>query len=243
MAAHPLIRSMHDIGLAAWAGGSLMGAIGLNGAAAQLDDPRQRAAASTAGWRRWAPVNAAAVGMHVIGATGLLITDFDRVRHQEGVAKSSAIKTIVTGAGLGVAAWSAVLNQKMVAAGPVPVQGATEPGPTTPDDIARVQRQLKVVQWLNPLVATGLIALGSWQSEQQRTREVVRGGLQKVTSGVPTPVPAIVLGAGALALLATGRRRRRAEALEQEEPVAVPVVAVSQVDLVATETHAPQHVR
>lgn len=27
-----LIRSMHDLGLAAWFGGSLMGAIGLNGA-------------------------------------------------------------------------------------------------------------------------------------------------------------------------------------------------------------------
>ena len=59
MTAHPLIRSLHDLGLATWAGGSLMGAIGLNGAAAALDDPRQRSSAATAGWRRWAPVGAA----------------------------------------------------------------------------------------------------------------------------------------------------------------------------------------
>ena len=32
-------RSLHDLGLAAWFGGSLMGAVGLNGAAAQVDEP------------------------------------------------------------------------------------------------------------------------------------------------------------------------------------------------------------
>ncbi|MFF2206234.1 hypothetical protein [Streptomyces sp. NPDC058145] len=30
-----VIRSLHDLGLAAWFGGSLMGAVGLNGAARQ----------------------------------------------------------------------------------------------------------------------------------------------------------------------------------------------------------------
>ena len=34
-----LIRSMHDLGLAAWFGGNLMGAVGLNGGAAKAKDP------------------------------------------------------------------------------------------------------------------------------------------------------------------------------------------------------------
>ena len=34
-----VLRSMHDIGLAGWFGGSLMGAVGLNGAAAQGPQP------------------------------------------------------------------------------------------------------------------------------------------------------------------------------------------------------------
>src|SRR5438477_11936554 len=34
-----VLRSMRDIGLAAWFGGSLMGAVGLNGAAAQGPQP------------------------------------------------------------------------------------------------------------------------------------------------------------------------------------------------------------
>ena len=38
-----LVRTLHDVGLAAWFGGSLMGAIGLNGAgAAVLDDKERR---------------------------------------------------------------------------------------------------------------------------------------------------------------------------------------------------------
>jgi hypothetical protein len=32
-------RTLHDLGLAAWFGGSLMGATGLNGAAAAVEDP------------------------------------------------------------------------------------------------------------------------------------------------------------------------------------------------------------
>ena len=37
-----LARSLHDLGLAAWFGGSLMGAVGVNGAAAQVQEPKQR---------------------------------------------------------------------------------------------------------------------------------------------------------------------------------------------------------
>ena len=37
-----VLRSMHDIGLAGWFGGSLMGAVGLNGAAAQAANPAER---------------------------------------------------------------------------------------------------------------------------------------------------------------------------------------------------------
>jgi len=37
-----LARSLHDLGLATWFGGSLMGAVGLNGAAAVVDQPAQR---------------------------------------------------------------------------------------------------------------------------------------------------------------------------------------------------------
>ncbi|MFC5855924.1 hypothetical protein ACFPZI_30370, partial [Streptomyces chlorus] len=67
------IRSLHDIGLAAWFGGSLMGAAGLNGAAkdeGETDETSARIASS--GWAKWAPLNAAAIGAHLFGGGGLL---------------------------------------------------------------------------------------------------------------------------------------------------------------------------
>src|SRR4051794_28909738 len=42
MAGNLIARSVHDLTAAAWFGGSLMGAIGLNGAAAQAKDPAER---------------------------------------------------------------------------------------------------------------------------------------------------------------------------------------------------------
>lgn len=207
MPAHPIIHFLHDVGAAAWFGGSLMGATSLNAAAAELDDPTERARISTAGWSRWAPVNAASVAAHLVGGTGLLITDWDRVRNQEGVGRSTAIKTGATGVALGVAAWSAALNRKMAAAGPVPVQGATEPGPGTPPDVAKTQQQLKIVQWLNPLVAGTIIGLGAWHEEQQRASQQLPGLVKGVSSRSSLLLPA--LGATAVGLLAARRSKRQ----------------------------------
>ena len=246
MPMHPVIRSLHDVGLSAWTGGSLMGAIGLNGAAATLTDPAQRASASTAGWSRWAPVNAVALGSHLVGATGLLVTEWPRVRTQKGVAASTAAKTGATGLALGVGLWSAVLNRKMAASLPVPVAGSTEPAADTPPDVAATLRQLKVSQWLNPAVGAGLIVLAAWQGEQQRADQVVVGRLQRLLGGVPAPAVSgpVAAGVSALALLLAARRRRSARAtevveidvIEVDEVLAVtpvePVVDIVEIDVV-----------
>ena len=52
-----VVRSLHDLGLAAWFGGSLAGAVGINGAAADVTEPTQRLRVANAGWGRWSPVN------------------------------------------------------------------------------------------------------------------------------------------------------------------------------------------
>ena len=219
MTTHPVLHILHDVGAAAWFGGSLMGATGLNGAAAQLDDPRERARASTAGWSRWAPVNGAAVIAHTVGAAGLLRTEMPRVKTQKGLGRSSAIKTAVTAAGLGVSAWSAVLNRKMAAAGPVPVQGSTEASAATPPEVAATLKQLKLVQWLNPLLAGAIVGVTSWQEEQMRTSQVVPGvikGLPAAAGRLPKAVPAAALvGLGALALRRRSASRSNVDAYPQ----------------------------
>ena len=46
-----LARSIHDLTAAAWFGGSLMGAIGVNGAAAAAQLPQERTRLPNIGWK------------------------------------------------------------------------------------------------------------------------------------------------------------------------------------------------
>src|SRR5687768_5172550 len=111
-----LARTMHDVGLAAWFGGSLMGAVGLNGASSEVSDPTDRARVANSGWGRWTPVNAAAIGAHVVGATKLTTANKGRIVGQKGVASTSALKAGITAAALGATAYSRVLGQKVMEA-------------------------------------------------------------------------------------------------------------------------------
>lgn len=177
-----IARTMHDVGLAAWFGGTLMGAVGVNGAAADVDDPRQRARVASAGWARWTPWNAAAIGAHLIGAVQMLRANSDRVRSQQGVATSSAVKTGLTVAALGATGYSRILGQKVMAAGDVPVAGGTSPLPTTPPEVAKAQKQLKVVQWAIPGLTGALLSASAFQGEQMKPSQVASGAVQRFTT-------------------------------------------------------------
>ncbi|MEW2588158.1 hypothetical protein [Streptomyces virginiae] len=102
------------MGLAAWFGGSLMGAVSLNGAAkAQGTSWEEGAGIAGTGWAMWAPVGAAAIGMHLVGSAGLLAANATRVTTQQGVAASTLAKTLLTGAALTATAYTSVLGKKM----------------------------------------------------------------------------------------------------------------------------------
>jgi hypothetical protein len=170
-----VIRSMHDLGAAAWFGGTLMGAVGVNGASKDVKDPAERAVIASAGWARWAPVSAAAIGTHLAGAAGILLANLDRVRDQKGVETNTLIKTALTAAAIGTTVYSAVLGAKIAAEGSsAPVEGGTVPSDGTPDKVARLQRQQRVLQWATPALTGAIIILGAQQGEQQRASEQIR---------------------------------------------------------------------
>jgi len=173
-------RTLHDVGLAAWFGGSLMGAVGVNGAAAEAESPSERSKVANAGWARWTPVNLAAIAAHLAGGAMLTGANRKRVAAQAGVGQASAVKTVLTGAALVATGWSRVLGQKVMNAGTPPVQGATEPSAGTPDDVAAAQRQLKVLQWVIPGLTGALLVVNARMGEQQRPQSVVAGVLQRL---------------------------------------------------------------
>jgi hypothetical protein len=169
-------RSLHDLGLATWFGGSLMGAVGLNGAAADVEEPKQRLRVANAGWNRWTPVNLAGIAAHVAGGAVLLGANKGRLTSQQGVVSATVVKTALTGAALAATAWSRALGARLDQAGQVPVEGATEPGGAAPEDVAKAQRQLKVLQWVIPALTGAVLVLSARMGEQQRPAQV-SGGL------------------------------------------------------------------
>lgn len=122
-----IVRSLHDLGLAAWFGGTLAGAVAVNGAAADVADKAERLHVANAGWARWTPVNLAAIGAHLIGGAGLLMANKGRVATKTGVGASTAVKTALTGAALGATAYSRALGKQLEQADGVPVEGAPTP--------------------------------------------------------------------------------------------------------------------
>jgi hypothetical protein len=170
-----VIRSLHDVGAAAWFGGALMGAVALNGASKDISDPAERAKIAASGWARWSPVAAAAIGAHVLGGAGLVLAHRGRIRSQAGVTANTAAKTVLTAAALGSTAYSGVLGAKLAKADSVQAEGGTVPSAATPGDVAKAQQQLRILQWVIPVLTAALIVLGAQQGEQQRPGQRLRG--------------------------------------------------------------------
>ena len=182
MARNTVIRSLHDVGLAAWFGGTLANAVALNTAVSEPQSAHEKGQVANTGWDRWTPVNAAAIGVHIVGASGLLLANRERVAKQQGVGTMTIVKAVLTGAALGVTAYSRFLGRKVSARTDVPVASATEPVEETPQEVASAQRQLRVLQWAVPALTGVLVVLGSLAGEQQRPSEVGRGLRRRITS-------------------------------------------------------------
>ncbi len=179
-----LAHFLHDAGLAAWFGGSLMGAVGVNGAAADVDDPRQRARVANAGWSRWTPFNALAIGAHLFGGAQLLRANKGRVQTQKGVLANTNVKMGLTAAALGATGYARIAGQKMIKAGDVPVAGGTAALPSTPPEVAKAQKQLKALQWAIPGLTGAIIASSALHEEQQRPSQIVKGSLKGLPSTI-----------------------------------------------------------
>jgi CBS domain-containing protein len=205
-------RTLHDVGLAAWFGGSLMGAVGLNGAAAAVDQPEQRLRVANAGWARWTPVNLAGIAAHVAGGTMLLVANKGRLAGQRGVATATIAKAGLTGLALAATGYSRALGAKLQRVGDAPVEGGTSPAGGTPEEVAKVQRQLNVLQWVIPGLTGATLVLNAKMGEQQRPTKVTAGLLQGARRRLPWAAgPALAAGAAVLA-----RRRRTGKHLAGE---------------------------
>ena len=178
-----IARTLHDLGLASWFGGSLMGAAGLNGAAAAVGDRAQRLRVANSGWARWTPLNLAGIAAHLAGGAMLTGANKGRMASQQGVARASTLKTALTVAALSTTAYARVLGKKLEHVGDVPVEGGTTPSPATPDEVTRAQRQLTALQWVIPVLTGAMLVVNARMGEQQRPTQVTKGLMARLLPG------------------------------------------------------------
>jgi hypothetical protein len=180
LATDTLSRSLHDVGLAAWFGGTLANAVSLNRAAAEADTANGTGRVTNTGWNRWTPINAAAIGAHLAGSVGELVGNRSRLAVQEGVGRTALAKTGLTVAALAATGYSRLLGRKVAEESSVPALAGTEPAASTPDEVAKAQRRLSVLQWAVPALTGALIVVSSLAGEQQRPEAVKKGILARL---------------------------------------------------------------
>lgn len=175
MSGNLIARSVHDLSAAAWFGGSLMGAIGLNGAASEAKDPVERARLSSTGWKKWAPVQAGAFAAHLVAGMAVIQDNKDRLGRQHGVMRLSVYKGVVTATGAAVSLWAGLAGKKVDELADQGARGATEPASGASPELQSAQRQLKMLQWAVPVFAGWVIVLGAKEGEMQRPQNVLKG--------------------------------------------------------------------
>lgn len=181
MARSTFFHALDDIGLAAWFGGTLANAVALNTAAGEAAGANSTGRVANVGWNRWVPVNAAAIGMHLVGSVGLLNANKGRLATQQGVATMSITKTALMAAALAATGYSRALGRKVSEQTDVPAETGTQPAPTTPPQVTKAQKQLAVLQWAVPALTGAMVVVNSFASEQQRPSEVKKGMVGRLT--------------------------------------------------------------
>lgn len=166
-------RSLHDVGLAGWFGGSLFGTVALR----ETSDE-----AESTGWRAFSPWLGGAMATHLVGGAGLLIANRSRVRRQQGVGASTLAKSGLTAAALVLTAVSARDGARLDAL------RRDDPAEASGDERAAIERRMRITAPMLPMVTGSIIVLGALEGEQQRPAAMVAGWWDSARSSVADKV-------------------------------------------------------
>ena len=150
----------HNLGLAAWFGGSLFGQIALNPTVSSISDKSERGRVLNESWGRFNAVNSLALASAVISwRAGDLMDDAELRAPALARAKNLL---------LGGAAVNAVISGIMGAriarqapGGATPVESGTEPAPETPQEAASAQRAISFFGYGSLVLVAVVIALSA----------------------------------------------------------------------------------
>jgi hypothetical protein len=151
----------HNLGLAAWFGGTLFGKFALNPSVKVISSKDERGKVLNSAWNRYNVVNAASLGTAAgTWVTGRAMLSGDEIG--EDARNLVLAKDVLLGAGAvtGLASGvGGVLLSRQDPEGATPAETGDEPAPETPEPASTIQRWLDVLGNVNIVLAAAVIAI------------------------------------------------------------------------------------
>jgi hypothetical protein len=169
-------RVLDTVGLAAWFGGSLVGAVAL---ANTSDDALQY---EDEAWRRWSPVQTAAIAAHVAGSAKLATTNKGRLATQRGVPSVAIVKGVCTAAALGATVYASRLGRQAY-------QEAQQGDGDESAAPSATRRRLRKVQIAVPVLTGAMLVADARLGEQQRPAQVIKGAVERLVPDALQSLP------------------------------------------------------
>jgi len=206
-------RAAHDVGLAAWLGGSMFGKFAHNPSLEKIASHTERGSVSIAAWNGYNLINTIGLGAAAVGWGAARFTETrpDKLSGRErSLAKA---KDGLMGAALLTGLASAVQGARLAKQAPdgaVPVETGVKPAPETPAKAAKIQRTLGLLGNLNIGAGVGLVAVNAILAQTGHTRPPAGRALLRDSLPVSGPSPLWIGSAGTTLAAAADQLRRRA---------------------------------
>ena len=205
-------RAAHDLGLAAWLGGTAFGKFALNPSLTRIPSRSDRGSVANAAWNGYNAINAAGLGA---AALGWAAARFTETRPSNLSAREKALSTAKDGL-MAAAVLSGIANgvqgarlAKQAPNGAVPIETGTRPAAETPPKAAKIQRSIGTLGNLNILTGAALVAVNAVLAQTDHSRPAKRRALTRSSSSNGSTSP-LWIGSGiATAAAAVDQARRK----------------------------------
>jgi hypothetical protein len=155
-------RAAHDVGLAAWLGGSMFGKFAMNPALEKISSHTERGSVANAAWHGYNPINALGLGVAAAGWAAARGTEANSGNLSSSEQRLSQAKDVLMGGAVLTGLASGIQGLRLAKQAPdgaVAVETGVEPAPETPEKAAGIQRSLRQLSTANVVVGIALVAV------------------------------------------------------------------------------------
>ena len=178
-------RVAHDVGLAAWVGGSLFGRLAFNRSVTNISDTAERGKVTNAAYAAYNPINALGLGA---AAAGWLAARATETRPDKLTGTERSLSAVKDGL-MSIAVFSGVATliqhirlAKQGEDGRVPLEAPLTPAPDTPPAAAKIQGSIGKLTSVNILSGLVLVGVNAVIAQLDHSRPPLRRALFRRSS-------------------------------------------------------------